>query len=118
MRFELSPWRSLAAVVIMVTIVVPIAVAPRPHVFQITTAALRLAAVFTMLAFRIMQSALGIANLLLAPSVIIVIAVHRPRGNGSAQERQNHKRGNQCLGFLEHASSSACMYIVLLDTHV
>jgi hypothetical protein len=120
MRFALSPWRSLAAVVIMVTIVVvvPIAVAPRPHVFQVTTAALRLAAVFTMLAFRIMQSALCIANLLLAPSVIIVIAVHRPRGNGSDQERQNHKRRNECLGFLEHASSSACMYIVLLDAHV
>jgi hypothetical protein len=119
MRFALSPWRSLAAVVIMVTIVVVVpAVASRPHVFQVTTAALRLAAVFTMLAFRIMQSALGIANLLLAPSVIIVIAVHRPRGNGSAQERQNHKRRNECLGFLEHASSSACMYIVLLDAHV
>jgi hypothetical protein len=119
MRFALSPWRSLAAVVIMVTIVVvvPIAVAPRPHVFQITTAALRLAAVFTMLAFRIMQSALCIADLLLAPSVI-VIAVHRPRRNGSPQERQNHKRGNECLGSLEHASSSACMYIVLLDAHV
>jgi hypothetical protein len=119
MRFALFPWRSLAAVVIMVMIVIAVpAVAPRPHVLQVATAALRLAAVFTMLAFRIMQSALGIANLLLAPSVIIVIAVHRPRGNGSAQERQNHKRRNECLGFLEHASSSACMYIVLLDAHV
>jgi hypothetical protein len=81
------PWRSLAAVVIMVMIVIAVlAVAPRPHVLQVTTAALRLAAVFTMLAFRIMQSALGVADLLLAPSVIIVIAVHRPRGNGSTQQ--------------------------------
>jgi hypothetical protein len=107
-------------IVIMVTIVVvvPIAVASCPHVFQITATVSRLAAVFTMLAFRIMQSALGVADLLLAPSVIVVIAVHRPRGNGSAQERQNHKHGNECLGFLEHASSSACKYIVLLDAHL
>src|SRR5579864_9547134 len=95
----------------MIVIVVPIAVAPRPHVFQITTAALRLAAVFTVLALRVVQLALCIAYLLFAPSV--VVTVYRPRGNRSAQERQNHKRGNECLGFLEHASSSDCLYIVL-----
>jgi hypothetical protein len=102
MQFALSPWRSLVAVVIMVMIVITVpAVAPRPHIFQITTAVSRLAAVFTMLAFRIMQSALGVADLLFAPSVIIT--VKRFYGNRSAQERQNHKRGNECFGSLEHA---------------
>jgi hypothetical protein len=101
----------------MVMIVITVlAMAPRPHIFQITTAASCLAAVFTMFAFRIMQFALGIADLLLTPSVII--AVERSCGNRSAKERQNHKHGNECLGFLEHASSSGCMYIVLLDAHV
>jgi len=97
-------------IVVMIVITVP-AMAPRPHVFQITAAALRLAAVFPVLAFRIVQLALRIANLLFAPSV--VVTVYRPRGNRSAQERQNNKRGNECLGFLEHASSSDCLYIVL-----
>src|SRR5579871_1545974 len=98
----------------MIVITVP-AMAPRPHVFQIATAALRLAAVFTVLPFRIVQFSFGIADLLFAPSVIIVIAIQRPRGNRSAQERQNHKRRNECLGSLEHASSSTCLYILLLD---
>jgi hypothetical protein len=105
----------LAVVVVMIVISVP-AVAPCPHVFQIAALVLCLAAVFTMFAFRIMQFALGIADLLLTPSVII--AVERSCGNRSAKERQNHKHGNECLGFLEHASSSGCMYIVLLDAHV
>src|SRR5579864_1612533 len=97
----------------MIVIVVPIAMAPCPHVFQITTAALRLAAVFPMLALRVVQFALCIADLLFAPSV--VVTVYRPRGNCSAQERQNHKRRNERLGFLKHASSSNCLYIVHLD---
>jgi len=68
----------------MISIVVPVAMAPCPHVFQVTTAALRLAAVFTMLALRIVQFPLRIADLLLAPSVIIVI--NRPRGDRPAHE--------------------------------
>jgi hypothetical protein len=80
------------------------AMAPCPHVFQVTPLILCLAAVFPVFAFRIVQLAFGIADLLLAPSVVIVIAVHRSRGNGSAQERQNHKRGNKCSGFLQHGS--------------
>jgi len=102
----------------MIVIVVPIVVAPCPCIFQVAAAALRLAAVFTMLAFRIMQFVFRIADLLFAPSVIIVIAVHRSRWYGSAQERQNYKRGNECLGFLQHASSSACLHIVLSWMHM
>jgi hypothetical protein len=104
----------MVVIVVMIVIAVP-AMAPCPHVFQIPTAVLRLTAVFTVLPFRIVQLALGIADLLFAPSVIIMIAIQRPRGNRSAQERQNHKRGNECLGSLEHASSSDCLYILLLD---
>src|SRR6476646_8602374 len=96
----------------MIVIMVPITMAPCPHVFQVTTAALRLAAVLTVLALRVVQLALCIADLLCAPSV--VVTVYRPRGDGSAQERQNHKRRNECLGFLEHASSSDCSYILTL----
>jgi hypothetical protein len=95
--------RSLA--VIVVPIMVPVsAVASCPRIFQITAAALRLAAMFTVLAFRIMQLLLRIADSLLAFSVII--AVKRSCGNGPAQERQNDKGRNECSGFLEHASSS------------
>lgn len=89
----------------MVAIVITVAmVAPSPRIFQITTPALRLAAVFPVLAFRILQLALGIADLLFALSVVIVIAVHRTRGNCSGQKRQNDKGCNECLGFLEHSS--------------
>jgi hypothetical protein len=105
-------------IVVMIVIMVPIMVASCPRIFQITTAALRLAAVFTVLALRIMQLGFGFADLLFAPSVVIVIAVHRPRWNCAAQERQNHKRGNECLGFLQHASSSACLDIVLPWMHM
>jgi hypothetical protein len=101
-------------VVVVIVVTVP-AMAPCPHVFQVTASVLRLAAVFSMLALRVMQLALGIADLLFAPSVIIVIAIQRPRGNRSTQERQNYKCRNERLGFLEHASSSACLYILLLD---
>jgi hypothetical protein len=62
---------------------VVIAVAPCSHVFQITTTVFRLAAMFAMLAFRIVQLAFCIADLLLAPSVI---AVKRLCGHHSAQE--------------------------------
>jgi len=68
----------------MISIVVPVAMAPCPHVFQVTTAALRLAAVFTMLALRIVQFPLRIADSLLALSVII--AIKRPRGDRRAQD--------------------------------
>jgi hypothetical protein len=97
----------------MIVIAVPIMVAPCPRIFQVATAVLRLAAVLTMLAFRIVQLALRIADLLFAPSVIIVVAVHCSRWNCSAQERQNYERGNERLGFLQHASSSGCIHIVL-----
>jgi hypothetical protein len=89
---------------VMVMIVIAVAtMAPCPCVFQVPTLALRLSAVFSVFAFRILQFALGIANLLLALPVII--AIKRPRGNHSAQERQNNKRRNECFDFLEHASS-------------
>jgi hypothetical protein len=102
----------------MIVIVVPIMVAPCAHIFQVTAAVLRLAAVFTVLPFRIVQFSFGIADLLFTLSVIIVIAVHRPCGNCSAQERQNYKRRNECLGFLEHASSSNRLDIVLSWMHM
>jgi hypothetical protein len=98
----------LAAVMIVITVVFPISVAPRPHVFQIAALVLCLAAMFTMFALGVMQLGFGFTDLLFALSIIVVIAVKRPCGNNSAQERYNHKRGNECLGFLEHASSSAC----------
>jgi hypothetical protein len=108
--------RSLAVIVvpIMVAVMIPVSVmASCPRIFQITAAALRLAAVFTVLAFRIMQLLLRAADSLLAFS--IVIAVKRSRGNGPAQERQNDKSRNECFGFFEHASSSVCMDILLLN---
>ena len=71
----------MVAVMVMVAVAV---VAPCPRIFQITTPALRLAAVFTMLALRIMQLLLRIAESLFALSV--VIAIKRPRGNYPAQE--------------------------------
>jgi hypothetical protein len=81
--------RSLVVIVIVVVIpiVVPVSVmAPCPRIFQVTTAAFRLATVLPVLAFSIVQFALGIANLVLAPSVIIMITVKTPCGNHSAQE--------------------------------
>jgi hypothetical protein len=102
----------------MIVIVVPIVVATCPRIFQVTTAALRLAAVFTVLAFRIVQFVFRIADLLFAPSVVIVIAVHRSRGNGPAQKRQNYKRRNNCLGSFQHASSSNRLDIVLSWMHM
>jgi hypothetical protein len=104
-RKGISWMRSLAMIVVSVMVMVPIsAMASCPRVFQITTAALRLAAVFTVLAFRIVQLLLRIADSLLAFPV--VIAVKRSRGNGPAQERQNDKGRNECSCFFEHASSS------------
>src|SRR5438309_9197634 len=103
MGFALSPWQSLAAImiVVVVMIVVPIAVmAPGPCVFQVTAAALGLAAAFPVFAFRIVQLLFRFLHLPFA--FIVVVAVKRPCGNNSAQERQNHKRSNECLGFLEH----------------
>ena len=70
---------------VMVMIVVAVAVmAPFARFFQIVTAGLRLAAVFTVLAFGIVQFALRIADSLFALSV--VIAIKCPCGNHSAQE--------------------------------
>ena len=62
--------------------------APCPRVLQVTTPALRLTAVFSVLAFCFLQLALGIVDLLFAFSVVIVIADHRSRRNCSAQERR------------------------------
>jgi len=100
-----EPLVSLTAIMVMIAVVVPVSVvAPCSRIFHVPAAALRLAAMFPVLAFRIVQLALGIADLLLAPSVIVVITIHRPCGNCSAQERQNNERRNECFGFLEHAS--------------
>jgi hypothetical protein len=104
----------MIVVVVMIAVMVAV-VAPSSCIFQVAAAALRLTAVFPVLAFRILQLALGIVDLLFALSVVIVIAVKRPCGNRSAQKRQNNKGGNECSGSLEHASSSACIYILLLD---
>jgi hypothetical protein len=76
----------MVVIVVMIVIAVP-AMAPCPHVFQIPTAVLRLTAVFTVLPFRIVQLALGIADLLFALSVVVMIAVKRPCWNRSDQER-------------------------------
>jgi hypothetical protein len=109
-----SLMRSLAVIVVPIMVVVPVsAMASCPRIFQITAAALRLATMFTVLAFRIMQLLLRIADSLLAFS--IVIAVKRSRGNSPAQERQNDKCRNECSGFFEHASSSGCINILRLD---
>jgi len=93
---------------IAVVVMVPVAVvAPSPCIFQVTTAILRLSAMFPVLAFLIVQLTLCIADSLLALSVIITAMVNkRPCGHCSAQERQNNKGRNECLGFLQHASSS------------
>jgi hypothetical protein len=73
---------------IMVVIVVTVsAMASFPRFFQIVTAGLRLAAVFTVLALGIVQSALRIADSLLALSVVVVVTVKGPRRDRSAQER-------------------------------
>ncbi|HVG90700.1 MAG TPA: hypothetical protein VNB54_04345 [Alphaproteobacteria bacterium] len=72
---------------IMIMIAVPIStVAPFAGFFQVVAAGLRLAAVFTVPALGIVQSALCIADSLLALSVVIVVAVQRPRRDRSAQE--------------------------------
>jgi hypothetical protein len=68
----------------MIVVMVPITVAPCSYIFQIATAALSLAAMFTMLALCVMQLGFGFTDLLFAPSVIIVIKP--PCGNHSAQE--------------------------------
>src|SRR5579859_198304 len=99
---------------VMIVVAVP-AVAPFARFFQIMAAGLRLAAVFTVLALSIAQPALRIADSLLALSV--VVPVHRPRGRRTAQERENNQRRNKRSDLLEHASSSACPYILLLDAY-
>lgn len=74
-------------IAVVIPVMVPIAVmAACPRVFQITTLVLCLAAMVTVLALGVMQLSFGFADLLFALSVIIVIAVKRPRGNHSAQE--------------------------------
>src|SRR5215831_12626087 len=85
----------------MIVIVVS-AMAPFARFFQVVAAGLCLAAVFTVLALGILQPALRIADSLLALSVIIVVAVQRPRGECSAQERTDHKGRNECSGFFKH----------------
>jgi hypothetical protein len=87
----------------MIVVVVPVsAMAPLARFFQVVAAGLRLTAVFTVLALGIVQSALRVADSLLALSVVIVVAVQRPRGNRSAQERTDHKGRNECSGFFKH----------------
>jgi hypothetical protein len=85
----------------MIVIAVPV-MAPFARFFQIVAAGLRLAAVFTVFVLCIVQSALRIANSLLALSVVIVVAIQRPRGDSSAQERTDHKGRNECSGFFKH----------------
>src|SRR6478735_3008714 len=85
----------------MIVIAVPV-MAPLARFFQIVAAGLCLAAVFAVLALRIVQSALRVANSLLALSVIVVVAIQRPRGHRSAQERADHKGRNECSGFFKH----------------
>jgi len=95
----------------MVMIVVVIAVSsvtPFARFLQIVTTGLRLAAVLTVLALGIVQSALRIADSLLALPVIVVIAVKRLCGDRSAQEREHNQRRNERSGLLKHASSSDC----------
>jgi hypothetical protein len=82
--YSLVEFLAAIMVVIMIVVVVPIAVAACSRIFQVATAALCLAAVFTVLALRIMQLPLRIAESLFALSV--VIAIKRPRGNYPAQE--------------------------------
>jgi len=82
--YSLVEFLAAIMVVIMIVVVVPIAVAACSRIFQVATAALCLAAVFTVLALRIMQLLLRIAEPLFALSV--VIAIKRPRGNYPAQE--------------------------------
>jgi hypothetical protein len=78
------PQWDLAAVVVMIVVVVPIAMAACPNVFQIAALVLCLAAVFSVLALCVMQLGFGFTDLLFAPSVIIPI--NGPRGNRAAQE--------------------------------
>jgi len=85
----------------MIVIAVPV-MAPLARFFQIVAAGLCLAAVCTVLALGIVQSALRVADLLLALSVIVVVAVQRPRWDSSAQERADHKGRNECSGFFKH----------------
>jgi hypothetical protein len=95
--------RSLAAIMVMIVVVVPVSVmAPFARFFQIVPAGLRLTAVLTVPALGIAQPALRIADSLLALSVVIVVAVQRPRGDRSAQKRTDHKRRNECSGFFKH----------------
>ena len=69
---------------IVISIMIPIVMAPFTCFFQIMAAGLRLAAVLTVLALRIVQLALRIADSLLALSVIV--ADNGPCGNCPAQE--------------------------------
>lgn len=71
----------------MIVIVVSVsAVAPLARFLQVVAAGLRLAAVWSVPALGIVQSALRIADSLLALSVVIVVAIQRPRGDRYAQE--------------------------------
>jgi hypothetical protein len=94
--------RSLAVIPIMIVIAVPAVMAPFARFFQVVTAGPRLAAVCAVFALRIVQSALRIANSLLAFSVVIVVAVQCPRGDRSTQKRTDHKRRNECSGCFKH----------------
>jgi hypothetical protein len=103
----------LAVIVVLVVVVVPILVmaAVFPHLFEFVAFLFRLTAVFTVLAFGVVQLVFRVADSLFALSV--VIAVKGPDGNGPAQERENDKRRNECSGFCEHANLLGAETILL-----
>jgi hypothetical protein len=104
--------RSLAVIPIMIVIAVPV-MAPIARFFQIVTAGARLAAVCAVFALRIVQSALRIADSLLAFSVVVVVAVQCPRGDRASQKRTDHKRRNECSGCFKHPCLLRLPYILL-----
>ena len=72
-----EPLVSLTAIMVMIAVVVPVSVvAPCSRIFHVPAAALRLAAMFPVLAFRIVQLALGIADL--APRTFCHCRDHDP----------------------------------------
>jgi hypothetical protein len=93
----------LAAIVVSVVVIMVAAMASFACFFQVMAAPLRLAAVFAMFAFRIVQLGFGLVDTVFAFSVIV--AINRPCGNCSAQERENNERRNECSGSCEHATS-------------
>jgi hypothetical protein len=89
-------------VAVMVTIVVgPMALFAR--LVQLAAALLRLPAVLTVFANGIVQGVLRFADTLLALSVIVMVAIQRPHGNGPGKEQCDHRRRHKRFTFLKHA---------------